>query len=474
MPNISACFSRRLERAGFFFSSPGLEFYVVIDFLWYRRNINGSSVDSYGYDNIDEWGRLVPDPERWPSSRNGQGFKTVSQKVHEMGLKFGIHLMGGISTESVNNNKTILDVTTGLPYEEGGRVWHAGDIGLTNMHCSWMKNGFMSVNTALGAGRAFLRSLYQQYVDWGIDFVKIDCVFGDDLDKKQIITISEILEDLGRSVLISLSPGTHATPSMADGIIDYVDLYRITGDFWDNWNEITGHFNVARDFAAAKKIGAAGAHGNSWPDLDMLPLGWITDPGVRRGPYRRSKLTLDEQRTMLTLWSMAKSPLMFGGDTRQLDDTTLNLITNPTLLEINSNSANNTEFPYVFSDKMSMPVPLADSHLEQRLHMNKPKKIEMSLTAMKTNKAKLYSEVRSWIATGQRGEIYLSFFNLNPYRTTISANFGDLQKALGSSVRTSCKCFEVWSGKDFGAVEGTISIVVDSHGCALFVLNCNT
>lgn len=45
----------------------------------------------------------------------------------------------------------------------------------------------------------------------------------------------------------------------------------------------------------------------------------------------------------MTLWSMAKSPLMFGGDVRKLDEITYKLITNPTLLEINSFSSNNME-----------------------------------------------------------------------------------------------------------------------------------
>lgn len=45
----------------------------------------------------------------------------------------------------------------------------------------------------------------------------------------------------------------------------------------------------------------------------------------------------------MTLWSMAKSPLMFGGDMRNLDASTFSLITNPTLLEINSFSSNNIE-----------------------------------------------------------------------------------------------------------------------------------
>lgn len=34
----------------------------------------------------------------------------------------------------------------------------------------WMPHGFMSVNTKLGAGKAFLRSLYEQYAEWGVDF----------------------------------------------------------------------------------------------------------------------------------------------------------------------------------------------------------------------------------------------------------------------------------------------------------------
>ncbi|PKU65342.1 hypothetical protein MA16_Dca025147 [Dendrobium catenatum] len=192
-----------------YYASTNIVQYVVIDYLWYRKNVKGSSSDSYGYDNIDEWGRLVPDPDRWPSSRHGKGFKEVAQKVHDLGLKFGIHLMRGISLEAVNNNTKILDVTTGLPYMEDGRTWLAGDVGLRDMPCGWMKNGFLSVNTDLRAGRAFLR-----------------------------------------------------------------------------------------DFAAAKQIGANGLHGNSWPDLDMLPLGWLTDPGVQQGPHRKCRLSLDEQKTL--------------------------------------------------------------------------------------------------------------------------------------------------------------------------------
>jgi len=84
--------------------------YAVVDFLWYR-SLKGEK-NSIGFDMIDEWGRMLPDPERWPSSRGGRGFSDVAKKVHDMSLKFGIHLMAGISTQAFNNNTPILDTIT--------------------------------------------------------------------------------------------------------------------------------------------------------------------------------------------------------------------------------------------------------------------------------------------------------------------------------------------------------------------------
>ena len=80
----------------------------MVDFLWYRKIENGSSQSSPGFDTIDEWGRPIPDPQRWPSSQGGKGFKEVADIVHSIGLKFGIHVMAGISTQAVNANTPIM------------------------------------------------------------------------------------------------------------------------------------------------------------------------------------------------------------------------------------------------------------------------------------------------------------------------------------------------------------------------------
>lgn len=83
----------------------------MVDYLWYRRKVPGAYTDASGFDVIDEWGRMVPDPDRWPSSKGGKGFTEVAKKVHSMGLKFGIHVMRGISAQAVNADTPILDTT---------------------------------------------------------------------------------------------------------------------------------------------------------------------------------------------------------------------------------------------------------------------------------------------------------------------------------------------------------------------------
>ena len=72
----------------------------MVDYLWYRKNVPGAYPDSLGFDVIDEWGRLLPDPDRWPSSEDGKGFTEVAQKVQSVGLKFGIHVMKGLSRQA--------------------------------------------------------------------------------------------------------------------------------------------------------------------------------------------------------------------------------------------------------------------------------------------------------------------------------------------------------------------------------------
>ncbi|KAK7276500.1 hypothetical protein RIF29_17640 [Crotalaria pallida] len=411
--------------------------YAVVDYLWYRK-LDGDS-NSRGFDVIDEWGRMHPDPERWPSSIGWKGFKDVADKVHNMGLKFGIHLMAGISTQAYDANTPILDTTTGRAYEESGQVWHARDIGYPERSCKWMSNGFMPINTISGAGQAFLRSIYELYTSWGVDFVKLDCVFAQDLDYNEIHYVSQLLNELNPSIVFSVSPGVDATSVQAKPVSGLVNTYRVTGDDWDKWKQVVAHFDVARDFAAANLIGAPGLNGKSWPDLDMLPFGWLTDPAVKKGPHRLTKLTPEEQQTQMTLWCMAKSPIMYGGDLRHLESWKDSVI-----------------FPYI-----------------TRIDTVKRGRKLGNIKAQGSADAGL----RAWIATGNNGgqsplgeDIYIAFFNLNDEAATMSANLDDLGTVLRGRQLRGLRGREAWTSSTV-VLDDTLSMEVSGHGCTLFVFN---
>ncbi|KAH8972209.1 hypothetical protein BDL97_02G183900 [Sphagnum fallax] len=315
--------------------------YVVVDFLWYREN-DGTASTTRGKDFVDKYGRPQPDPQRWPSSRNGQGFKHVADKVHNMGLKFGIHVMRGISLAAVDKNTLILNAK-GSP-DASGRSWTARDIALQGEECAWMRNSFTRVNLSCSGGQAFIESLYQQYADWGVDLVKHDCIFGSDLVLDEVTAVSQVIANTGRPIVYSLSPGVGATPAMALQVAHLANMYRVSRDNWDSWNSLQPHFDIARDFAYAGLVGVNQAQGGrSWPDLDMLPFGFLTNPDDSRSVDRPCDLTVDEQQTEMTLWAIAKSPLMFGGDLRYLDDTTFALLTNVLVLQMNAHSTGNTQ-----------------------------------------------------------------------------------------------------------------------------------
>jgi hypothetical protein len=67
----------------------------------------------------------------------------------------------------------------------------------------------------------------------------------------------------------------------------------------------------------------------------MLPLGQLALGA------RATKFTPDEQRTLMTLWAIARSPLIMGGDLRRLDAPTLALLTNRAVLAVNQASRDN-------------------------------------------------------------------------------------------------------------------------------------
>jgi hypothetical protein len=141
--------------------------------------------------------------------------------------------------------------------------------------------------------------------------------------------------------VLSLSPGPTALADAAE-VGSLAQMWRISDDFWDYWasptaNEypqgVLGQFDKTAAWERYAKPG-------NWPDADMLPLGHL-GPYPGEGVARNTRLTPDEQRTVITLWSIARSPLILGANLTQLDPFTASLLTNPEVIAVDQHSTGN-------------------------------------------------------------------------------------------------------------------------------------
>ncbi len=291
---------------------------LTIDIQWYEPAAKGHAYRPGAELTMDGHGRLMPAVNRFPSAADGAGFKPLADQVHSKGLRFGIHIMRGIPRLAVERNLPVL-----------GSDAHARDIALTNSTCAWNPD-MVGVDATKPAGQSYYDSLFQLYADWGVDYVKVDDIARpyDAVQRAEIEAIRRAIDKTGRPIVLSLSPG--ATPLAAgEHVVHHANLWRITDDFWDRWPLLYAMFERLDAWTPYRRPGA-------WPDADMLPLGVIEFD-------RPSQLTPDEQQTLMTLWAIARSPLIFGGDMTRLDAATKALLTNPEVLAVNQESDRNRE-----------------------------------------------------------------------------------------------------------------------------------
>ena len=291
--------------------------YIIVDIRWYVANDkSGGYNEKDPVYNMDNYGRFLPAVNRFPSSANGNGFKPLGDYIHSKGLKFGIHMMRGVPVLAVRNNTPIL-----------GTDVKAKEIYTTEGQCFWLKDMYTIVAGKPGA-QEYYNSLFQLYASWGLDFVKVDDLSG---RTAEIEMVRKAIDNCGRPIVISISPGGDR-PEAIEFLKKNVNMWRTSNDFWDNWPALKNQFRILDSWAG---LGIPGCY----PDGDMLPLGKI---GLRaeRGEPRMTAFTKDEQYTLISLYAIFRSPLMFGGDLPNNDEFSLSLITNKDVLEINQHSTN--------------------------------------------------------------------------------------------------------------------------------------
>ncbi|WP_295676855.1 glycoside hydrolase family 27 protein [uncultured Mucilaginibacter sp.] len=298
--------------------------YVVVDFLWSYDNPPGSNIGNPYQKNLqdgsfipwltmDKWGRLLPQTDKFPSAFGGHGFKPLAAYVHQLGLKFGIHVMRGIPRQAVWAKSPVLG-TNGIT---------ADMIADTSSKCDWL-NHMYGINMDNAGAQAYLNSLLKLYASWGVDFIKVDDI-ARPYHKKEIEGYRKAIWQCGRPIVLSISPGE--TPvSEAEHVTKNANMWRMADDFWDNWKEILHMFDYAKRWEG---IGGKG----HWPDCDMLQIGKLS----KRGPVsneRYSRFTDDELYTHMTFWCIFRSPLMIGGNLPENRQIERKLFTNPEVLGV--------------------------------------------------------------------------------------------------------------------------------------------
>jgi alpha-galactosidase len=296
--------------------------YIIVDIRWYVGNDKAHGYNETNPDfTIDQYGRYLPAVNRFPSAKNGKGFKLLADYIHQKGLKFGIHIMRGVPVIAVKNN-TLIE----------GTNFTAAQIFNDKEQCTWLHDNY-TVDASKPGAQQYYNSLFKLYASWGLDFVKVDDLTAP-YHSAEVEMIRKAIDNCGRKILLSTSPGE--TPiEQADHVQQHANMWRTVGDFWDSWLQLKEHFDV---FERWNKWRIKGGY----PDGDMLPLGHI---GIRaeRGDPRMSSFTRDEQYTLMTLWSIFKSPLMFGGHLPDNDAFTLSLLTNKDMLNVLKNSTGNRQ-----------------------------------------------------------------------------------------------------------------------------------
>ena len=293
--------------------------YVVVDIQWYQPTAVSHEYEPFSDEPMDGYGRLLPAENRFPSAKGGAGFGPLADYVHSLGLKFGIHIMRGLPRMAAHRRLPILNSD-----------YRCDQAANPSSVCAWNPDMYGLKCDHPGA-KAYYDSIFALYAEWGVDYVKCDDIAREYPHcQREIELISEACRACGRDMVLSLSPGP-APLDRAEHLKKHANMWRVTDDFWDDWRLLKGMFERAEKWC----VHAAPGH---WPDADMLPVGALRQCYDSHPDGQWTRFTQAEQRTMMTLWCMMRSPLMVGGDLPKNDVFTLNLLTNADVLAIEKDS----------------------------------------------------------------------------------------------------------------------------------------
>lgn len=263
---------------------------------------NGMKDAGYTFINIDDaWEGVRDDNGVLQPNKKFPDMKAPADYVHSKGLKLGIYSSPGLRT------------CGGYPGSYGHEQLDA-----------------------------------KTWANWGIDYLKYDwCSAAEiykDADLQAIYQrMGDALLASGRSIVYSLCEyGTGRVQLWGADVGG--NLWRTTGDTRDEWDSMEANGFSQNDLAPAAGPG-------HWNDPDMLEVG-------------NGKMTDDEYKTQMSLWSLFASPLLAGNDVRSMLQSTKEILLNRSVIAIDQDPlAKQGTRLYQEGDKDVWAKPLDDGGL---------------------------------------------------------------------------------------------------------------
>jgi hypothetical protein len=297
--------------------------YINQDDFWYQ-------CPGHQGPNVDRYGRWVVRTGKFPRGPGGEnGIEVVASYVHSLGLKFGIYVTPGISDQAVAKNTPIL----GTKYTADEIALKAGDV---NYNCGGMR----AINYSKPGAQAFVDSIVDEFARWGVDFIKLDGIF--DRNAADIEAWSNAIRQAGRPMQLDVTEGDY-TVELGPTLNQYATQWEYTSDIENYGGKgLTDYANVHKRFntLALWEPTYGGRVFDGYNDFDSVEVGNCTGPVSSTDRFGRVSypdgdgLTMPERQTVLSLWSLASSPLILGADLTHLCSADLKLLKNRAVLAV--------------------------------------------------------------------------------------------------------------------------------------------
>ena len=374
----------------------GYNYANLDDFYYQCPGPQGPDVDSYG--------RFVTDPSKFPPDGDADGMEVVAKYIHSLGMKFGIYMTPGISSQAVAKNTAI-----------EGTQYTADQIAVpTHKEENYNCRGMVSIDFSKPGAQEYVNSLVNRFAKWGVDYIKLDGI--EDYSGPDLEAWSKAIRQSGRPIILDATEGDF-TLALAPTLKKYADQWEAAADVechrcklpgasysLTGWKKVALRFDYVADWQPYAGSGR-------WNDYDSIEVG----NGINDG------LTPDERQMQLSLWSLASAPLILGIDLTKLDPQDLKLLKNTAVLAVDQ-----------------------DSIAAKRL--------------IKTADQQVFAKTES------NGEVIVGLFNTGENAETISIQASAL--GLPESKR-GFSAHDLWTGKT-KKITGEVSATVPPHGVALY------